>query len=431
MAISKIQFGTITYDIDAVTLGGKTYQQIIDLVNTAQFVVATSAANTPKDITWLDGETQVTGTLEAKDADSNNIYLVLCTHDTSDNYDEYVAIKKGTTWAWEKIGNTDIDLSGYAKDGTYNTTAASNDSSGSSSAATVTSGESSAATITGNAKITYKLATQANSTGSDTTVNTNSAKPTITASFIGQESTLEHNVIDNGHSHTFNVATTTVYSSPASSGESGAHTHSVNSHTHGNDIGVVTGVTFTQGSAASLSKGTTTVIASASGNSSTIARVSGTMLVLAEQALTSLSTSTTSVVNSITFTPNTVSTFSSTTGTAASGQSAATLTALSAGAHTHSIARTSVTVATGGTISSSTTGVFVESHIFTPAGTVSASQDSHSHTYIKLPAHTHGITNQDAEASGTASVDISNHTHSVTIPSHTHTIAHTHKVIIS
>lgn len=97
MAISKIQFGTITYDIDAVTLGGKTYQQIIDLVNTAQFVVATSAANTPKDITWLDGETQVTGTLEAKDADSNNIYLVLCTHGISDNYDEYVAIKKGTT----------------------------------------------------------------------------------------------------------------------------------------------------------------------------------------------------------------------------------------------------------------------------------------------------------------------------------------------
>lgn len=43
------------------------------------------------------------------------IYLVADTHGTGDNYDEYITIQSGTTYSWEKIGNTDVDLSGYAK----------------------------------------------------------------------------------------------------------------------------------------------------------------------------------------------------------------------------------------------------------------------------------------------------------------------------
>jgi len=41
---------------------------------------------------------------------SNIIYLVAHSHSTDDGYDEYVYINS----AWEKIGNTDIDLSDYA-----------------------------------------------------------------------------------------------------------------------------------------------------------------------------------------------------------------------------------------------------------------------------------------------------------------------------
>lgn len=63
---------------------------------------------------------------------TGNIYLVLHTHtsgssDSSkkDYYDEYMTIKTGaTTYVWEKIGNTDIDLSGYVAKGTYSGTAA-------------------------------------------------------------------------------------------------------------------------------------------------------------------------------------------------------------------------------------------------------------------------------------------------------------------
>ena len=47
------------------------------------------------------------------------IYFISHTHSEKDIYDEYLTIVGGTketpTYSWEKIGNTDIDLSGYAK----------------------------------------------------------------------------------------------------------------------------------------------------------------------------------------------------------------------------------------------------------------------------------------------------------------------------
>lgn len=44
------------------------------------------------------------------------IYLVAHSHSSSDGYDEYITLESGTTtktYSWEKIGNTDIDLSNY------------------------------------------------------------------------------------------------------------------------------------------------------------------------------------------------------------------------------------------------------------------------------------------------------------------------------
>lgn len=52
------------------------------------------------------------------------IYLIKHTHGTNDSYDEYITVRSGTegayTYAFEKIGNTDIDLSAYVTDVKWN-----------------------------------------------------------------------------------------------------------------------------------------------------------------------------------------------------------------------------------------------------------------------------------------------------------------------
>lgn len=93
---------------------------------------------------------------------------------------------------------------------------------------------------------------------------------------------------------------------------------------------------------------------------------------------------------------------------------------------------------------------------YTPQGTIGGSVTiaGHSHKYVSLPAHTHGITLTDTTITGTAkvsvashthglatatatftgtvSVAISGHTHKVTIASHTHSLGnHTHNVEVS
>ena len=63
----------------------------------------------------------VVDTLPTASADTMyTIYLVADTHsDSPDSYDEYITIRSGTsgsyTYSWEKIGNTDVDLSDYVK----------------------------------------------------------------------------------------------------------------------------------------------------------------------------------------------------------------------------------------------------------------------------------------------------------------------------
>lgn len=64
-------------------------------------------------------EYEVVSTLPtASDSTMYKIYLVADNHDyNTDNYDEYITLRSGTagsyTYAWEKIGNTDVDLSNY------------------------------------------------------------------------------------------------------------------------------------------------------------------------------------------------------------------------------------------------------------------------------------------------------------------------------
>lgn len=85
-------------------------------VSQMHIVIASNAGTTPKDVEWTSGSTTVKGTLTAASASKNTFYYVKSNNGTGDAYDEYIALKTGTdTYAWEKIGNTDVDLSNYVK----------------------------------------------------------------------------------------------------------------------------------------------------------------------------------------------------------------------------------------------------------------------------------------------------------------------------
>lgn len=105
-------------DISKITLPSGTTYDIKDTVARQMaaagvtFTVSTSAANTPKDVTWDDSGVTITGTLVASASTSGVFYLVKSTtQGGKDIYAEYVTVKNGNAYSWEKIGTTDIDLS--------------------------------------------------------------------------------------------------------------------------------------------------------------------------------------------------------------------------------------------------------------------------------------------------------------------------------
>ena len=117
--ISKVRLPSgNTYDIkDAVARemisGGVSF--IIAWNGASEPVVA----NIPAGVIVKYNETSYTGTLSAASATAGAFYLISSSTSTSgspkDVYDEYVVIKPDTsdssTWFWEKIGDTQVDLS--------------------------------------------------------------------------------------------------------------------------------------------------------------------------------------------------------------------------------------------------------------------------------------------------------------------------------
>lgn len=106
--VSKLTIGSSTYDIkDTVARNA--------INSKFSYVVSTDAATTPKDVTWTSGTTTITGTLVASASTQYKIYMVPSSNGTNDIYDEYITVNSsGTTYVWEKIGNTDVDLSNYS-----------------------------------------------------------------------------------------------------------------------------------------------------------------------------------------------------------------------------------------------------------------------------------------------------------------------------
>lgn len=104
-------------DISRITLPSGNSYDIKDTVARqmasagVSFTLCTDASNTPKDVTWEDGSTTITGTLVASSSTTGIFYLVPATTESGkDIYSEYVTVKKGSAYSWEKIGTTDINL---------------------------------------------------------------------------------------------------------------------------------------------------------------------------------------------------------------------------------------------------------------------------------------------------------------------------------
>lgn len=432
--ISQIKVGSTTYNIDAVTLGGKTYQQIIDAVNTAQFYVCDSASNTPAGVTWQQNSTTtITGTLHAASADSNNIYLVPIyknnNYTTVAYYDEYI-VTSGADIVWVKLGTTNIDLAGYAKDGTYTSTSNGAGDTGNAGAQTVTTTSAGGATGTGTlsssydkatgigteadhthnvtthehtnstvvsdvsgttTSITYLSGVDANtgSSNGSTLTNTGTAKPT--ASFSGSTATITVSQKSVTLTPKTGKAVTGV-----TIGEAGSATVSISSHEHENTtvINSVTGSTGTIKAAPTATKEvgghthSVTVTVTPTSQSKQVGSVSGTVLDLGSlEFLTSVSASGAAQsagghTHGITGVDTTVVTsVSSGTVSVASPSTSKTLSG-TIGAHTHGVTLTE------GDYMTSVTGYVPEYNLsYKPSGSVSI--EEHSHSYNAPAAHSH------------------------------------------
>ena len=116
-------------DISKITLPSGTTQDIKDATARAaisnihqfEYIVSTSAANTPKDVQWKSGSTTITGTLVAASTTMYKIYLVPDNMDGSsgsnDSYREYITVSDGAstpTYSWERFGSTHLpDMNNY------------------------------------------------------------------------------------------------------------------------------------------------------------------------------------------------------------------------------------------------------------------------------------------------------------------------------
>lgn len=231
---------------------------------------------------------------------------------------------------------------------------------------------------------------------------------------------------------------------------------------------VITGITTTTGSAFNSATvdangvlsfvGTTVVTgASASGSANALTSVSasGSATVILKTGLTTSSAyQITGVGTSATLTASTVAIM---TGATISEQASVTIQGSSFGFSGNAAVLSHTQAATAATLYASlNVTVPTVNAIYTPSGTLGGTQvvAAHSHTYVSLPAHTHGITltatsitgtvevsvashthglaTTSTTITGTAAVAVSSHTHSVTIASHTHSLGnHTHNVEVS
>ena len=196
-------------------------RDLIAAINNWEYVVCTTATNTPKDIIWDDEGTAITGTLVASADTMYKIYLVPASTGSSDNYAEYITVNpSGSTYAWEMFGSIALpDMSQYVKNksghtgGTAGDLAYKNTASGST---TVAVPKTYTTTFTGKEKSVSVSGTPSGSVsssfaGTDTYFKTASEVATG-ASFTGSAMTSTGNFTPSG---SISVGTGTANYTPA------------------------------------------------------------------------------------------------------------------------------------------------------------------------------------------------------------------------
>lgn len=469
--IKQVKVSDVNYSLNAEYLGDLSAAEWKSLVGAGFNVLVVDSLPTPSEST------------------QKGIYLIADAHGNGDSYDEYVTVKSGDTYSWEKIGNTDIDISGLAAeletkpntDGlvtgeageqvatgsatvSYMKSAEATESAGAGVAANT--GEAGAATING---------TSFGFSGTEETITLSGTLPTLDEVSFTPNGTIGGTVSVGDHTHSINptIKTLTYVSGTASStGEVSGHTHTVSlatdsvtyvsdvdastgseaAHAHSIDASKVTG--WDEGSASLSSKNfgfsaNTSNIMSAP-TVSTDGVLSWTTVNAASQDVLSFT------APSLTFTSATVTgnagAHSHTIGKATSSFTYATgvVTSVSTeGKHSHTIAApttaqldvvtgVSVTGGAGGhTISGSSFSFTGSPLVFTPALSTTAVSVSGKYTpagsitgTIKLPEHSHSYTAPSAHTHGITltSTQVTGSA-SVAVSSHTHSIAaHTHTI---
>jgi len=108
------------------------YDRVQALEGSFDVIKSVDAATTPAGVTWTDTSTEpattVTGTLTADATTFHKVYLVPNGQSDKNSYAEYVTTRTNTgteqapvyVYGWEKLGDIDIDLTGYVKSVTVN-----------------------------------------------------------------------------------------------------------------------------------------------------------------------------------------------------------------------------------------------------------------------------------------------------------------------
>lgn len=409
--ISQIKVGSTTYDINALLIGGQDIQSFKDsIISGASFAHFKIITDFP----------------EGSGIDKNVIYLRASNNGRGDNYDEYIYINNN----WEKIGNTDIDLSGYVPKsaiytipgGTYSTDAAT---------ATGTTSETDEVTVT-TGSVNYLKAASTTASGYDySIVQTGAAKSTVTSTFKGKITSVTPTFSQASHGHNITQATTTINTiSKIESEAVSDHTHNISSHGHSNAT-VVKSVDYDTtaiaiGASVTGNTGAHTHTVTGTSSNLTVAQVAGEVLeILSPSALTSVSNAQLSGSHTHSIDSNSVDVVTSVsyaTTTVASTSSATTITTTSAGGHSHTITPTTAshTVLTGVTLGGGLANITMDKVDILPIGSVTTEVEEHTHEYKAPKAHTHTI----------GSVNASTDEISITLPKHSHTVSvaeHSHK----
>lgn len=101
------------------------YDRVEALEGSFDVIKSVDAGTTPAGVKWMDGQTEITGTLPASAKTFHKVYLVPAGgSEGSNSYSEYITTKQTsgseTTYGWEKLGDIAVDLTGYVKSVTVN-----------------------------------------------------------------------------------------------------------------------------------------------------------------------------------------------------------------------------------------------------------------------------------------------------------------------